>query len=255
MDTQFLWSRRSVQYPEGGNHRLKMPNAKTVFLFDVDNTLLDNDRVTADLKRHLESEVGRERSQHYWELFEGLRTELGYADYLGALQRYRIAYPHDPHLLAVSYFLMRYPFANRLFPGSIDAVEYAQQAGPAVIVSDGDVVFQPHKVYRSGLYEVFQGNVLIYVHKEQELDHVERLYPAERYVMVDDKLRILTVIKETWKSRVTTVFVRQGHYAHDQQAIANYPAADVSIEQIGDFIDLDLASFLVTAGVSGSASV
>jgi len=232
-----------------------MPTAKTVFLFDVDNTLLDNDRVSADLKRHLKSEVGRERSQHYWELFEGLRTELGYADYLGALQRYRIAYPHDPHLLAVSYFLMRYPFANRLFPGSIDAVEYAQHAGLAVIVSDGDVVFQPHKVYRSGLYEVFQGNVLIYVHKEQELDHVERLYPAEHYVLVDDKLRILTAIKNVWKSRVTTVFVRQGHYAHDQQAVAKYPAADVSIDRIGQFVELDAASFLAVAGASGRASV
>jgi FMN phosphatase YigB (HAD superfamily) len=221
-----------------------MPAAKTVFLFDVDNTLLDNDRVTADLKRHLESVVGPERSQHYWEFFEGLRTELGYADYLGALQRYRIAYPHDPHLLEVSYFLMRYPFANRLFPGSIDAVEDAQQRGTAVIVTDGDVVFQPHKVYRSGLYEVFQGNVLIYVHKEHELEHVERLYPAEHYVMVDDKLRILTAIKDTWKSRVTTVFVRQGHYAHDRQAIAKYPAADVSIERIGALVEVDTASGL-----------
>jgi FMN phosphatase YigB (HAD superfamily) len=232
-----------------------MPTAKTVFLFDVDNTLLDNDRVTADLKRHLESEVGRERSQHYWDLFEELRTELGYADYLGALQRYRIAYPHDPHLLAVSYFLMRYPFANRLFAGSIDAVEYAQQTGPAVIVSDGDVVFQPHKVYRSGLYEVFQGKVLIYVHKEQELDHVEQLYPAEHYVIVDDKLRILTAIKSAWKSRVTTVFVRQGHYAHDQQAVAKYPAADVSIDRIGQFVELDAVSFLAVAGASERASV
>jgi FMN phosphatase YigB (HAD superfamily) len=227
---------------------LKVPTAKTVFLFDVDNTLLDNDRVTADLKRHLESEVGRERSQHYWELFEGLRAELGYADYLGALQRYRIAYPHDPHLLAVSYFLVRYPFANRLFAGSIDAVEYAQQTGPAVIVSDGDVVFQPHKVYRSGLYEEFEGNVLIYVHKEQELDHVEQLYPAEHYVIVDDKLRILTAVKDVWKSRVTTVFVRQGHYAHDQQAVAKYPAADVSIERIGQFVELDPAQFRADAG-------
>jgi FMN phosphatase YigB (HAD superfamily) len=231
-----------------------MPTAKTVFLFDVDNTLLDNDRVTADLKRHLESEVGRERSQHYWELFEELRSELGYADYLGALQRYRIAYPHDPHLLAVSYFLMRYPFANRLFPGSIDAVEYAQQIGPAVIVSDGDVVFQPHKVYRSGLYEVFDGNVLIYVHKEQELDDVERLYPADHYVIVDDKLRILTAVKNVWKSRVTTVFVRQGHYARDHEAIAKYPAADVGVERIGELIEIGRAAFLEAASVGGRAS-
>ena len=215
---------------------------RTVFLFDVDNTLLDNDRVTADLKRHLESEVGPERARRYWENFETLRAELGYADYLGALQRYRIEYPRDSHLLAVSYFLMRYPFANRLFPGSIDAVEHAGRSGTAVILSDGDVVFQPHKVYRSGLYEVFHGNVLIYVHKEQELEDVEQRYPAEHYVMVDDKLRILTAIKNVWKSRVTTVFVRQGHYALDQRALAEYPPADLSIERIGELVNCDPAA-------------
>jgi FMN phosphatase YigB (HAD superfamily) len=219
-----------------------MPDAQTVFLFDVDNTLLDNDRVTADLKSHLDTEMGRDRARHYWEIFEQLRTELGYADYLGALQRYRLQYPHDPRLLAVSYFLIRYPFANRLFPGSLDAVEHAQQAGPAVIVSDGDVVFQPHKVYRSGLYEMFQAKVLIYVHKEQELGHIEELYPAEHYVVVDDKLRILTAIKQVWRSRVTTVFVQQGHYAHDQLTIAKYPPADVTLERIGEFVGFDVGT-------------
>ena len=221
-----------------------MPDAKTVFLFDVDNTLLDNDRVTADLKRHLQTAVGPDRARHYWEIFEQLRSELGYADYLGALQRYRLQHLHDPHLLAVSYFLIRYPFANRLFPGSLDAVEHAQQRGPAVIVSDGDVVFQPHKVYRSGLYEAFQGKVLIYVHKEQELDHIAELYPAEHYVVVDDKLRILTAIKEVWRSRVTTVFVRQGHYAHDQLTIAKYPPADVTLERIGEFVGFEVGAQL-----------
>jgi FMN phosphatase YigB (HAD superfamily) len=209
----------------------------TVFLFDVDNTLLDNDHVTADLRRHLESEVGPERAQRYWENFEILRSELGYADYLGALQRYRIEYPHDPRLLAVSYFLIRYPFANRLYPGSIDAVEHVAQWGPTVILSDGDVVFQPHKVYRSGLYEAFDGNVLIYVHKEHELEDVEQRFPAVHYVMVDDKLRILTAMKQVWKARLTTVFVRQGHYALDPKAIAQYPAADLSIDRIGDLVN------------------
>ncbi len=219
-----------------------MQSAGTVFLFDVDNTLLDNDRVTDDLKQHLESVVGPEKSLHYWDLFDELRSELGYADYLGALQRYRVAYPHDTHLLAVSYYLIRYPFANRLFPGSIDAVEHAQRSGPSVIVSDGDVVFQPHKVYRSGLFEIFEGKVLIYVHKEAELEHIERLYPAEHYVMVDDKLRILAAIKNIWKTRVTTVFVRQGHYAHDRRILERYPQADVSIDRIGDFPRFDLTS-------------
>jgi FMN phosphatase YigB (HAD superfamily) len=224
-----------------------MPAAQTVFLFDVDNTLLDNDRVTADLRRHLEAEVGAERARRYWEIFEEIRSELGYADYLGALQRYRIEHPHDPKLMAVSYFLIRYPFANRLFPGSIDAVERVQQWGPAVILSDGDVVFQPHKVFRSGLYEVFNGNVLIYVHKEEELADVEQRFPAEHYVVVDDKLRILSAIKNIWRARVTTVFVRQGHYAHDSKALAQYPAADVSLERIGELVQHELTGLLASA--------
>jgi len=215
-----------------------MPN-KTVFLFDVDNTLLDNDHVTADLKRHLEQQVGHERSQRYWQLFEAIRSELGYADYLGALQRYRIEYPHDPNLLAVSYFLIRYPFANRLFPNSVDGVQHVAKWGPVVILSDGDVVFQPHKVYRSGLYELFDGNVLIYVHKEHELADVEQRFPATHYVVVDDKVRILHAIKQIWQTRVTTVFVRQGHYAYDAKALAQYPAADLSIERIGDLLNHD----------------
>jgi FMN phosphatase YigB (HAD superfamily) len=232
-----------------------MPANQTVFLFDVDNTLLDNDHVTADLKRHLESNVGSERAQRYWQLFEIIRTELGYADYLGALQRYRIDYPHDPNLLAVSYFMMRYPFANRLFPNSVDAVEHVSQWGPAVILSDGDVVFQPHKVYRSGLYELFQGNVLIYVHKEQELADVEQRYPADHYVLVDDKLRILTAVKEIWQSRVTTVFVRQGHYALDAQVKAKYPPADISLERIGELVHCNLASLSAAAALgSGQAT-
>lgn len=219
----------------------------TVFLFDVDNTLLDNDHVTADLKRHLQVSVGAERSLRYWQLFETLRSELGYADYLGALQRYRLEHLHEPNLLDVSYFLMRYPFANRLFPNSIDAVQHVAQWGRAVILSDGDVVFQPHKVYRSGLYEAFDGNVLIYVHKEQELADVEQRYPAAHYVIVDDKLRILQAIKEIWKERVTTVFVRQGHYAHDAKTLAQYPAADISVNRIGDLLNHDFGTLSATA--------
>src|SRR5262249_10510882 len=189
-----------------------MPADQVVFLFDVDNTLLDNDRVTADLRRHLDREVGPERAQRYWALFEQLRTELGYADYLGALQRYRSEYPRDPRLLTVSHFLVNYPFANRLFPNSLDVVEHVKQWGPAVILSDGDVVFQPRKVDRSGLFEAMEGNVLIYVHKEHELDDVAVRYPAERYVLVDDKLRILDAVKRAWGQRVTTVFPRQRPY-------------------------------------------
>jgi FMN phosphatase YigB (HAD superfamily) len=217
---------------------------QVVFLFDVDNTLLDNDRVTADLKRHLEREVGLERAQRYWAIFEQLRGELGYADYLGALQRYRIEYPRDPRLLTVSKFLINYPFANRLFPNSLDVVENVKQWGPAVILSDGDVVFQPRKVERSGLSDVVDGNVLIYVHKEEELDDVEHRYPADHYVLIDDKLRILTAIKKVWGARVTTVFPKQGHYASDPQALTKFPPADVSIERIGDLLTYDLQKLL-----------
>lgn len=223
---------------------------EVIFLLDVDNTLLDNDRVIADLMRHLERQVGPEHQQRYWALFQELRTELGYADYLGALQRYRAEYPRDPHLLTVSSFLINYPFANRLFPNSLDVVERLTQWGPAVILSDGDVVFQPRKVERAGLFDAVEKNVLIYVHKENELDDVERRYPAEHYVLVDDKLRILTAVKKVWGARVTTVFPRQGHYALDPQIIATCPPADVSIERIGALLDYDLST-LLAAGRMG----
>src|SRR5580765_3698503 len=191
-----------------------MPPSGIVFLFDVDNTLLDNDRVTEDLHRYLEHEVGHERRKRYWTIFEQLRVELGYADYLGALQRYRTEYPREPRLLTVSHFLINYPFADRLYPNALEVIEHVKQWGTIVILSDGDVVFQPRKVERSGLFEAVDGNVLIYIHKDQELDDVEQRYPAEHYVLIDDKLRILSAVKQVWGARLTTVFPRQGHYAH-----------------------------------------
>lgn len=221
-----------------------MASHQVVFLFDVDNTLLDNDRVTADLRRHLEQVIGHERQERYWELFEELRSELGYADYLGALQRFRVENPHEPCLLAVTNFLANYSFANRLFPNSIDAVEHCKQWGPAVILSDGDVVFQPRKVERSGLSEAVDGNILIYIHKEEELEDVERRYPAKHYVLVDDKLRILTAIKNIWGKRVTTVFPKQGHYATDPDVLAQYPPADINIGRIDELLDYELSTML-----------
>jgi len=209
---------------------------RIVFLFDVDNTLLDNDRVTADLKRHLQEQVGDARSQRYWAIFEQLRAELGYADYLGALQRYRGEHPHELHLLTVSRFLINYPFANRLYPDSLDVIEHVEKWGKTAILTDGDVVFQPRKIDRSGLFEAVKGNVMIYVHKELELADVERRFPSEHYVLVDDKLRILAAVKEVWRRRVTTVFVRQGHYALDKRAISRYLPADRTIERIGELV-------------------
>lgn len=217
-----------------------------VFLIDVDNTLLDNDRVSADLKRYLVREVGAQREERYWAIFEALRAELGYADYLGALQRYRVEHPRDPHLLAVSSFLVNYPFANRLFPGSLDTLEHLAAFGPTVILSDGDVVFQPRKIERAGLFDAVERRVLIYIHKEHELDDVERRFPASHYVLIDDKLRILTAVKAIWGPRLTTVFPRQGHYAHGPE-IAKYPPADITIERIGDLVNFDLPALMSAA--------
>lgn len=225
-----------------------MAKHPVVSLFDVDNTLLDNDRVVQDMMRYLDAEVGHERQQRYWAIFEDLRKDLGYADYLGALQRYRVENPRDSHLLAVSSFLVNYPFANRLFPNSLDVLDRFRQWGPAVILSDGDVVFQPRKIERSGLQEAVDSNILIYVHKELELDDVERRYPAEHYVLVDDKVRILDAVKKIWGERVTTVFPRQGHYARDERELAKYRQPDVTVERIGDLADTDLAALRAATG-------
>ncbi len=221
-----------------------MTKDNVVFLFDVDNTLLDNDHITADLKRHLTKEVGAERQQCYWEIFEQLRSELGYADYLGALQRYRVEYPRDPGLLTVSRFMVNYPFATRLYPDSLDAIDHVKQWGKAVVLSDGDVVFQPLKIERSGISDAVDGNVLIYIHKERELHDVEHRFPADHYVLIDDKLRLLTAVKQIWSDRVTTVFPKQGHYARDPQVLASLPPADITIDRIGDLLTYDRESLL-----------
>jgi FMN phosphatase YigB (HAD superfamily) len=219
-----------------------------VFLLDVDNTLLDNDRVTADLGIHLTQAFGAACQARYWALLEQLRTELGYTDYLGALQRYRAENPHDLKFLRLSHYLLDYPFAQRLYPGALEVVAHLGRWGPTVILSDGDVVFQPRKVERSGLWDAVSGRVLIYIHKERELEDVAREFPAEHYILVDDKLRILAAVKQIWETRVTTVFPRQGHYAHDASTLAAYPAADITIEHIGALLGYELATLRAAAG-------
>ena len=218
-----------------------MTSSTTVFLIDVDNTLLDNDRIQADLRRHLEREFGTGCRDRYWTILEQLFTELGYRDYLGALQRYRVEHPKDIHLLSMSSYLVDYPFANRLYPGALDVLERMRGWGQTVILSDGDVVFQPRKVERSGIFEAVEGRVLIYIHKEEELDDVEQRYPAAHYVLVDDKPRILAAVKNAWGDRVTTILPRQGQFALAPDA-ASYPAADLTVERIGDLVDYDLLS-------------
>ena len=210
---------------------------EVVFLFDCDNTLLDNDRVQDDVRAHLASEFGPENRDRYWNIFEALRDELGYADYLGALQRYRLGAMNDLRLLTMSSFLVDYPFADRLYPHALAAIEHLRRWGPTVILSDGDVVFQPRKIQRSGLWEAVEGRVLIYIHKEQMLDEVEQRYPARHYVMVDDKLRILAAMKAIWRDRLTTIFPRQGHYALDPNIGSTWPPADMAIERIGDLLE------------------
>jgi FMN phosphatase YigB (HAD superfamily) len=223
-----------------------------VFLFDCDNTLLDNDRVQEDLREHLAREFGPENRDRYWRIFEALRGELGYADYLGALQRYRLGDSSDTRLLLMSSFLVDYPFASRLYPGALDVIRRLRAQGLTVILSDGDVVFQPLKIERSGLWAAVEGRVLIYIHKEEMLDAVAELYPARHYVMIDDKLRILAAMKKAWQDRLTTVFPRQGHYALDPMNIAAYPPADITIERIGELINADRATLLGNA-VAGRA--
>jgi|SRR6267143_1737263 len=225
-----------------------MPDPRrVVFLLDVDNTLLDNDAVTTDLKRFLTQEVGAERQERYWAIFEELRAQLGYADYLGALQRYRIENPRDLNLLAVSSFLIDYPFADRLYPGALDVIRRLGAWGPTVILTDGDVVFQPHKIRRSGLFGAVRGRVLLYIHKERELDDVEARYPADHYVLVDDKVRLLAAVKEVWGHRVTTLFPRQGHYAHDPD-VSSYPAPDITVASIGDLLRYDFPALVNPSG-------
>ena len=217
---------------------------RVVFLFDVDNTLVDNDRVQADLKEHLAQTYGPATRDRYWDILEELRQELGYVDYLGALERYRVEALHRPEVLRMSSWLVDYPFADRLYPGALDAVKHVQQWGTHVILSDGDAVFQPRKVERSGIWRAFDGRVLIYIHKEEELDDVARLYPADHYVMIDDKLRILTTMKKIWGGRVTTVFPKQGHYALDPEILAECPPADIELAKIGDLVSYDLPALL-----------
>jgi len=230
------------------------PLAPVVFLLDVDNTLLDNDQIIADLKQHLTQAFGAERQERYWAIFEKLRIELSYADYLGALERYRAENPSDPHFMQLSFYLLNYPFASCLFPGSMKVIERLDAWGPTVILTDGDVIFQPWKVQQSGLYDAVQGRALIYIHKEQQLKDVEMRYPAKHYVLVDDKLRILTAVKHVWGSRLTTVFPRQGHYAHDSQSLATYPPADITVERIGDLLRYDLPTLLAAAHLRSTTS-
>jgi FMN phosphatase YigB (HAD superfamily) len=235
--------------------RVVTPVRDIVFLLDVDNTLLDGDRIVADFTRHLESELGIRAAHRFWEIFAALREELGYVDFLGALQRCRIddtvGGEGGSGLLQVAGFLLDYPFEDRLYPRALEVVERLNSLGATVILSDGDVVLQPRKIVRAGLWAAVSGRVLVCAHKERRLDVVERLHPARHYVMIDDKLSLLTCMKLALGDRLTTVLPRQGHYALDAGEIASYPAADVSIASIGDLVDQDIRPLLGSLVVRG----
>jgi FMN phosphatase YigB (HAD superfamily) len=223
-----------------------------VFLVDVDNTLLDNDHIQSDIRAYLAQEYGPDCRDRYWAILEDLFVELGYRDYLGARQRYRVEHPQDMDLLSMSSFLVDYPFANRLYPNSLDVLERFRGWGPTVLLTDGDVVFQPRKVERSGLSQAVNSQVLIYIHKELALGEVAMRYPAQHYVLVDDKPRILAAVKKAWGSRVTTVFPRQGQYAHDPKALASFAAPDVTVDRIGDLLTCNLTTLLAAQQPSTS---
>jgi FMN phosphatase YigB (HAD superfamily) len=225
-----------------------------VFLVDVDNTLIDNDGIQQDLKDHIEGAFGSAACERYWKIQEDLFAEVGYRDYIGALQRYRAERPREVELLSMASFLMNFPFARRLYPAALDVLKQLRRLGQTVILSDGDVVFQPRKVERAGISAAVDGHVLIYIHKEEALDDVERRYPAEHYVLVDDKLRILTAVKQIWKERVTTVFPRQGIYAYDAEVLRAFPPADITIERIGDLLDCNLPQLQTTSLLFASRS-
>jgi len=222
----------------------------TVFLVDVDNTLLDNDRIQQDLRDHLDKRFGVASRKRYWTILEDLFAELGYRDYIGALQRFRVEHPREVELLSMSSFLMDYPFADRLFASALEVLKRLRSLGPTVVLSDGDVVFQPRKIEHAGIFEAVGGHVLIYIHKEEALDDVEERYPAEHYVLVDDKLRILAAVKQYWGERVTTVFPRQGSFANDPKVVGAFPPADLSIERIADLLDCDPKRLLRSASAT-----
>ena len=222
--------------------------AHVVFLVDCDNTLVDNDGVQDDFQDHFTKAFGPGGWDRYWALLQEMRHELGYVDYLGALQRYRLHDVSDSRLLLMSQFLLDYPFEARLYPGALDVLRHLSTLGSSTILSDGDVVFQPRKIRRSGLWAAVEGRVIISIHKEEILDAVEARYPARHYVMVDDKLHLLTAIKHVWGDRVTTVFARQGHYARDPEVLDANPPADITVERIGDLVTCDLPALVGSAG-------
>jgi FMN phosphatase YigB (HAD superfamily) len=222
-----------------------LSGGEVVFLLDVDNTLLDNDRFATDLGDRLQRSFGAAQRDRYWDIFSRRREALGLADYLGSMQDFRAGLDDHAELLRMSEFLLEYPFTSRLFPGALEAVAHLRTLGKPVVLSDGDIIFQPRKIQRSGICSSVEGRVLIYLHKEKVIDHVQQRYPAAHYVMVDDKTKLLAAMKSTLGSKLSTVFVRQGHYALAPESAAATPPPDLVIERIAELKNLSLTDFKV----------
>ena len=230
-----------------------LSNGDVVFLLDVDNTLLDNDRFGADLGAHLEQAFGADQRDRYWAVFAALREELSYADYLATLEKFRVGLDDNPDLLQMSSFMLEYPFADLLYPRALDAIAHLSTLGLPVVLSDGDVVFQPRKIQRSGIWNAVQGRVLIYLHKEGALDGMQRRYPARHYVMVDDKAQLLAAMKRVLGQKLTSVFVHQGHYAAQSANTVIDPPPDLEIQRISDLLNLHLSDFLAALPIGVTA--
>lgn len=215
--------------------------APVAFLFDVDNTLLDNDRVRAELAETIERIVGPERGEAFWESYEQVRRDRDYVDYPNTIARFGRAFPDEVGYPDVADAILGYPYRAAVFPGAHDVLRQAQRVGPVAILTDGDPVYQPAKVARAGLTEAIDGPVLVFDHKEQHLAEVERRVPAERYVMVDDKPRILAAMSDRLGERMSTLHVCQGRYAHAAEH-DEFPDADRTVDAIAELLDVDLAS-------------
>ncbi len=217
-----------------------------VFLIDVDNTLIDNDAVKKDLDEHITVELGPALAARFWEIYEQARKERETVDIPLALSRLRtqtsLADMDEQTYLHVHSIFDNYPFFERLYPGTLETLHYLRTLGLTVIVSDGDRFFQAEKIFASNLAEAVEGRVLIYIHKQQHLDEIVRQYPADHYVMIDDKPEILADTKELWGKRVTTAFVQQGKYAAEQKP-PNF-APDISVLHIADLRNYSATQFL-----------
>ncbi|WP_158744178.1 HAD family hydrolase [Acidisphaera sp. L21] len=214
-----------------------METAPLVFLVDVDNTLLDNDQFQDALKAHIAKVSGPAARDRYWEIQEHLFHSLGYRDYLGAFQTYRLERPEDVDAIWLSLFVVDFPYATLLYPGALELIAALRKLGRVVALTDGDAVFQPRKLQGAGLIEPLDRHIMICVHKEAEVAEIERRYPAERYVVIDDKIRLLTAFKKVWGNKVMTVFPRQGQFGLDTKVIAANPPADIDVDRIAQLLD------------------